>query len=372
MRISTSLQHDVWHDLKEAGSYEWWYFDAVDEKNDLSIVAIWFSGFPFSPYYIHRYNKWVASGRNGKNFPNPLEHTAFSFNLYSKGTEVINFIKEGESSLFESSKENPYAKFEQNTFYYDAEKKSYVLEFDFQMPARRKQVKGKIVFSISTFDQTYDISEYSYGETQHSWILVSPKANVEGEIVVYNGVKNKLQKFNFIGNGYHDHNYGTLPMNTDIEKWYWGRAHTNNIEIVYYIISYKNKQHEPFAFLMAIENDKIVVLDNNFSLSEDGHKKNFFIPHYSQTVTLTNQDISFTVSHKQGLDIGPFYLRFKSNFSLKMPNGKNIEMNGISEFLDPGSIDSSFVRGLIKSKIWRQGNHSVMYSLYNFIFKFLD
>ncbi len=372
MRISTSLKNDAWHDLKEAGSYEWWYFDAVDEENDLSLVAIWFCGFPFSPYYINSYNKWVAEGRNGKSFPDPLEHTAFSFNLYSKGAEVINFIKEGNSNLFASSKESPYAKFESNKFYYDDEENRFVLEFDFQMPSRRKQVKGKIVFSMSHNGQSYDLSEFSYGQTEHAWVLVSPKADVDGEIIVFNGIKNKLKKYKFLGKGYHDHNYGKLPMNTDIEKWYWGRAHSNNIDIVYYIISYKSQQQEPFVFLMATENDKLLVLNNEFTLSENGQEKSFFVPHYSKKLTLSNDRIEFNITHDKGLDIGPFYLRFESSFELKIKDGSELNMKGISEFLHPGSIDSGFVRGLIKSKIWRHGNNSLMYNLYNFIFRFLE
>ncbi len=372
MRISTSLKHDVWHDLKEGGSYEWWYFDAIDEKNDLSIVAIWFCGFPFSPYYIQRYNKWVDHGKNGKSFPNPLEHTAFSFNMYYKGKEVINFIKEGDASLFKSSKDTPYAKFENNFFYYDEKENCYVLEFDFQMPARRKQVKGRIVFSISQFDQNYDISDYSYGQSEHSWILVSPKANTSGEIVMFDGIKNKLQKYKFDGRGYHDHNYGRLPMNTDIEKWYWGRAHSKDLDIVYYIITYKSQAQAPFAFLMAVEKDKMIVLDNSFNMLENGHQRNFFVPPYSKELTLSNEAITFNITHDNGLDIGPFYLRFNSTFKLKTKEGIDISLSGISEFLNPGSIDSTFVLGLIKSKIWRQGNHSLMYNLYNFVFRFME
>jgi hypothetical protein len=88
MQILSSLQSDIWHNLKEPGSYEWWYFDAVTDDERYSIVAIWFSGFPFSPYYLQRLRAWKQNGSklngvsNGSKYdpplPNPLEHTAFS------------------------------------------------------------------------------------------------------------------------------------------------------------------------------------------------------------------------------------------------------------------------------------------------------
>ncbi|NTW49452.1 MAG: carotenoid 1,2-hydratase [Chlorobiales bacterium] len=371
MHISTSLEQDVWHDLKEAGSYEWWYFDAIDEQQKYSFVAIWYSGFPFSPYYITRYNKWKANGANGKGLPNPLEHTAFSFNFYENGSEVINFIKEGESHLFETSSEKPYVRFEQNEFSFDEQSQSYVLKLAFEMPSRRKMVRGEVRFSICDFHTQANVSAHSV-DSYHSWILVAPKAEVTGSFEIYDGLKNKLERVSFNGNGYHDHNYGTVPMNTHIENWYWGRAHSGDLDLVYYIITYKQQVHEPFTFLLTIENDNAVVLENRMALTEHDQERNLLSPRYGKRVSLSNQDIRLMIDHKRILDTGPFYLRFESEFELHYSQGRTLKISGISEFLHPDRINSGVVRNLIKSKIWRDGKSSMMYTLYNFFNRYME
>jgi len=372
MRISTSLDQDVWHDLKEAGSYEWWYFDATDEDQNCSFVAVWYSGFPFSPYYSNRYTQWKANGANGNGFPNPLEHTALSFHFYQDGTEVINFIKEGGSHLFKSSTEKPYAKFEKNDFFYDENEHSYVLTLDFEMPSRKKSVKAEVRFRVCPVQPVENISDYSAGESNHSWLLAAPKADVFGRFEIYDGVKNRLAMVDFKGKGYHDHNYGTIPINTDIENWYWGRAHSHDIDLVYYIISYKNQAQEPFIFLMATDRDDVLVLENRLQLSQSDREPNFFVPRYSKTLRLSNQELEFTVQHQKGLDIGPFYLRFESSFHLALQGKPPIELHGISEFLHPDRVNAGVIRHLIKSKIWREDSYSMMYTLYNFFNRILE
>ncbi|ACF13646.1 hydroxyneurosporene synthase [Chloroherpeton thalassium ATCC 35110] len=372
MRISTSIDQDIWHDLKDAGSYEWWYFDAKDEDQNCSFVAVWYSGFAFSPYYINRYNQWKANGSNGKGFPNPLEHAAFSFNFYQNGNEVINFIKEGGSHLFESSTEKPYAKFEKNEFFYDETHRCYVLKLDFEMPSRKKSVKAEVRFRVCPIQIDRNIAAYSAGESSHSWVLVAPRTEVFGQFEIYDGLKNRMARVAFKGKGYHDHNYGSIPINTDIENWYWGRAHSHDIDLVYYIISYKHQIHAPFIFLMAIDKEEVLVLENRLQFSESQSEQNFFVPRYSKTLSLSNQELQFTVQHQNGLEIGPFYLRFESTFQLVLQGKPPIELRGISEFLHPDKVDSGVIRHLIKSKIWREDNYSVMYTLYNFFNRMLE
>ncbi len=77
MNITTERDQEVWHDLQQAGAYEWWYFDAEDKLSGFSFVIIWFSGFPFSPYYTNHYEQW----KNGitQEAPLPSDYSGFSF-----------------------------------------------------------------------------------------------------------------------------------------------------------------------------------------------------------------------------------------------------------------------------------------------------
>jgi len=68
MNISTDASQDCWHDLREPGSYEWWYFDAEDDAQGISVVCIWFAGFAFSPYYMQHYLDWQQGRRQDPPF----------------------------------------------------------------------------------------------------------------------------------------------------------------------------------------------------------------------------------------------------------------------------------------------------------------
>ncbi|MGB7510676.1 MAG: carotenoid 1,2-hydratase, partial [Pelodictyon phaeoclathratiforme] len=63
MKITTKLDQERWHEMQDPGAYEWWYFDAEDKESGFSFVLIWFSGFPFSPYYTSHYEKWKNRSR---------------------------------------------------------------------------------------------------------------------------------------------------------------------------------------------------------------------------------------------------------------------------------------------------------------------
>ncbi len=375
MQILSSLQADIWHNLKEPGSYEWWYFDAITHDERYSIVAIWFSGFPFSPYYLQRLRTWKRNGSkpNGYHgaFPNPLEHTAFSFSLYADGAEVLNFIKEGDATFFEASLETPFARFEQNWFAYDELRNRFVLHIEFEMPARRKRVRAGLYFT-PRIELAEDFGELSSGTGEHTWVLVAPSMDVCGTVEVWDGLKSEHYNIAFHGNGYHDHNFGRVPMDTDIENWYWGRAHSKKHDLVYYIISYKDEQRKPFTFLYLTENGTTIILKNCLSITEHELEQNLISPRYGKRLTMDSDSCHFSIEHLKGLDIGPFYMRFYSRFVLKLENGRGVVMTGISEFLHPERLASGLVQNLVKSKVLRAGRLSMMYTLYNFFNRFLE
>jgi carotenoid 1,2-hydratase len=367
MKIYSSIDEDVWHDLQTPGSYEWWYFDAVSEDEKYSFVAIWYSGFPFSPYYLKKYASWKENSSEPK--PNPLEHAALSFSFYENGVETLNFIKEGDAHLFEASTKTPQARFECNEFFYDELHGRFVLRLDFEMPSRRKKVKAELYFTPKKFDNE-NLRALSSGDGEHAWVLVAPVCAVSGQFHITDGGDEQTVAFN--GRGYHDHNFGQTPMDTDIENWYWGRAHAKNYDLIYYIISYKNPEREPFTFLYLTENHQTLLLKNKMRVDEQEPEKNIISPRYGKRIHLSGADAHFVAEHLVPLDTGPFYMRFQSRFVLNLEGGRGIVMNGISEFLHPERLTSGIVRNLIKSKIWRDGQSSVMYTLYNFFNRLME
>ncbi len=365
MNITTEPDQEVWHDMQEPGAYEWWYFDAEDPESGLSFVLIWFAGFPFSPYYTSHYEKW--KNRITATPPHPSSYAGFSFQLYENGCETLNFIKEGHSALFESSRSAIGVRFENNRFSYDPVCDEYHLDIDFLFPARHKALKATLVFK-SRRRVVYEKKDgNNAGQVPlHQWFLSVSKADVTGTIEIIEQGSNALRTIAVRATGYHDHNLGNRPMHEYIARWYWGRAFFGEVDLVYYVIFFKNNEYQPLTLLVLQDNlsEKTTVLDS-VEFSERNFQRGFFFPLHSKDLLLQHEDISLRIHHERILDSGPFYLRFASALSLQI-DGRNLPgIKGISEFLNPAPLQSRLMQFFIRSRIWREGEPSVMYNNYN-------
>ena len=98
----------------------------------------------------------------------------------------------------------------------------------------------------------------------------------------------------------------------------------------------------------------------------------YFSPVHSRDLELQYDAIGLKIHHNKVLDAGPFYLRFASSIILQI-EGKELEgFNGISEFLNPERLQSRFMRFFTRSRIWRDGEPSLMYDSYNHVKRSLN
>ncbi len=372
MNITTKLDQELWHKMQEPGAYEWWYFDAEDTKSGLSVVLIWFSGFPFSPYYTSHYEKWKK--QNTSNPPHPSNYSGFSFQLYENGREIVNFIKEGPRELFESSQTDVGVRFEKNLFVHDALRDEYALEIDFSFPARHKSVKATLLFKVQRRILFERKDTNNNGRVPlHQWLLSVPKADVDGAITITEQRSGAARTIPVKAAGYHDHNLGAVPMQEYISRWYWGRAFSREFDLVYYVVFFKNNDYQPLALLVLHDNmSEIVTIHDTLQFHESNFKRGLFSPFHSRDLDLHYDDTVLRIHHEKVLDAGPFYLRFASAISLQR-EGRNVEgITGISEFLDPARLQSRFMRFFTCSRIWRDGESSIMYKSYNSFKRSLD
>ncbi len=372
MNITTKLDEELWHRMQEPGAYEWWYFDAEDRTSGLSLVLIWFSGFPFSPYYTSHYEKWKQ--QKSSDPPHPSSYSGFSFQLYENGQEIVNFIKEGHRELFESSHSEIGVRFEKNLFTHDALRDEYALEIDFVFPARHKAVKANLLFKVERRILFEKKDTNNNGRVPlHQWLLSVPKAAVDGTITITEQKSGAIRTIPLKANGYHDHNLGAVPMQEYISRWYWGRAFSREFDLVYYVVFFKNNDYQPLSLLVLHDNmSETVTIHDTLRFHESNFKKGFFSPLHSRDLDLCYDDTVLRIHHERVLDAGPFYLRFASTISLQR-EGRSVEgIRGISEFLNPVRLQSRFMRFFTRSRIWRDGEESIMYKSYNSFKRSLD
>ncbi|NTV06343.1 MAG: carotenoid 1,2-hydratase [Chlorobiaceae bacterium] len=365
MNITTKLDQELWHEMQEPGAYEWWYFDAEDKENGFSFVLIWFSGFPFSPYYTSHYEKW--KNRSTTDAPFPSNYSGFSFQLYENGREIINFIREGRNELFESNLTDTGVRFEKNRFIHDPLRDEYTLDIDFSFPARHKEVKATFLFKSCRRIVYEKKDTNNNGKVPlHQWLLSVPRANVEGTIAITEQSDGSVRTIPVKAKGYHDHNLGAVPMQEYISRWYWGRAFSTHFDIIYYVVFFKNNDYQPLSLLVLHDNvsDAFTVYDT-VRFHESNFRRGLFSPLHSRDLHLHFEHASLKIHHDTVLDAGPFYLRFASSISLKTRDKHIEEITGISEFLNPLRLESRFMRFFTRSRIWRDGEQSIMYGIYN-------
>ncbi|NTV98080.1 MAG: carotenoid 1,2-hydratase [Chlorobiaceae bacterium] len=365
MNITTDTLEEVWHEMKAPGAYEWWYFDAEDKESGISIVIIWFAGFPFSPYYNDRYDRWKRM--DGSVPPLPADFSGFSFQLYEKGRETVNFMREGPCGLFESSRRSIGARFEKNSFTFDRSNDEYSLDIDFSFPARQKEVRATLCFK-SCRRVVYEKKEGALSGSQplNQWLLSVPKAEVSGTIEIREKPGSAIRRIPLRATGYHDHNVGVMPLQEYISRWYWGRAFSGNADIVYYLVFFRDRKLEPLTliFLHDYEAGKTTVHDN-VNIEESSFSRGLFAPVHSRVLDLSCEEIRLNIRHERVLDSGPFYLRFISGITFSRNGTRQEKIEGISEYLDPGRLQSRFMRFFTCSRIWREGERSLMYDAYN-------
>ena len=372
MNITTNLDQELWHEMQEPGAYEWWYFDAEDKESGISVVLIWFSGFPFSPSYTNHYEKWNSRPASGA--PLPSNYSGFSFQLYENGREIVNFIKEGSRELFEGNSLDIGVRFEKNLFTYDALRDEYLLDIDFSFPARRKAIKANLLFKACRRFIYEKRDTNNNGKVPlHQWLLSVPKADVEGTITVMEQPAGAVRTIPVRAAGYHDHNLGAVPMQEYISRWYWGRAFSDLFDLVYYVVFFKNNDYPPLSLLVLNDNKSdTVTVHDTLQFRERNFRSGFFSPQHSRDIDLQYDNIHLKIHHDTVLDTGPFYLRFASAISLQRDSGNFEDMSGISEFLNPARLQSRFMRFFTRSRIWRDGDRSIMYNNYNRFKRSLD
>ena len=366
MNITTDPRQEAWHRLDAPGSYEWWYFDAEDEAEGISVVFIWFAGFAFSPYYLSHFEDWKARRRDDQ--PNPVDYAGFSFQLYENGKESINFIKEGNRERFAAEDGGIGVRFEGNRFVYDPLRDEYRLTIDFSFPARDRSVHASFSFRPRhRFDYHLDTAVHDGVDFRHQWVLSVPKAEVLGVLDIKSISSGKRQVINFRGHGYHDHNLGIVPMYESIDRWYWGRVFSERYDLIYYVVFLRSRVSKPQAVMMIRdhENGNPSVLDA-VSVSESRFTRGLFAPVHAKSLRLEAAGVSVEVRHDESLDAGPFYLRYGSKFSMTMGDERLEEVRGISEFLNPAPLNSKLMQFFTASRVWREGKRSAMYFLYNF------
>lgn len=336
MNISTDQKDENPFPNKPSGGYEWWYFDAISDSKEWSVVVIFYQGNPFSPKYISGINESGAS---------PDNHPAVSISIYNREkTEFYSFLEYSSDDFF-WDEEKQKCKIGTNFFQKQNDDTNliYKLHLDEELPSGHT-LKGKVQFSSKISNSTL-IGNMEESMQNHFWNLIQPRAEVKAKLTL-NG-KSGSRDLEFNGVGYHDHNVGLEPMKDDFKDWYWGRYHFEESTLIYYVMNRKNeKQYK--AWLIFDENQE--VLEEFKSVKLEGNLKNVFGLTSSRKLVLESDKTRITIQSAVPIDNGPFYQRFIGQAIMKREDKVSVA-EGFSEYIYPENIYNKLFWPAIKMRL---------------------
>ena len=236
--INLGLQKEtveIWEDgLRTSGkngTYEWWYTDAEFEDGT-TVVVVFFSKFGFD-------------------IQGPPCPTVSIDITYPDGTKTTKITSEKKGKLIDSSNKkcdvkvkNSYLKYADGNYelLYADETIEYKAFMKSRLPMWRPET-GHMFFDKACKDY-------------FAWLPAQPSCTIDAVLKIDG------KSINLSGTGYHDHNWGNIPMNKVMNHWYWCRANIGGYTIIASdIISEKKYGYKRTPIFMLGKDGKIFDLD---------------------------------------------------------------------------------------------------------------
>lgn len=342
--FSSCVKSDVWHPEKDAKGYEWWYFDALNDDGNEAVVIIFLDNFIFSPDYNNLSHKRLI--KKDKSFP------AVAFIYYKDGKPVYRAINQYKPDEFKASTKTPKCQIGDNFFHLETAPygSGYILEINVNL--RKKRIL-KARFEWLSIEHDLQPQNKELPSNTHFWNLVSPRSDVTGRITVENKHGKKKDEIKFRGTGYHDHNLDNRWLPDTLSDWQWGRAHFVDTTAVYYRYNELGKD-KTISKLFLTRDHQISEKDAVFEVQETSRDK--FGLKYPKRLKITTEDnVKLRIKQNQIIDSSFFYLRFLSEMTLTLRDGKPRKTIGITEHLEPKTLKYRWLDWLVKMRIGKDG-----------------
>jgi carotenoid 1,2-hydratase len=377
MYLYSNPDRDVQHPKNTSGAYEWWYFDLYDPALDMGLVMIFYDGLLFSPAY-HR-SQAASKPALASAFP------GVSFSLYQGKRTLFYALNEYPETEASFGLLNHPLIIGSNRIehHLDESQRTYDLHLDESIP-NGASLKGHLQFK----SDPYPVSFTAHGDPSdvHHWNLVQPKAQVSGEIHLWDGKKEYAFKVN--ASGYHDHNIGFEPLERQFDEWYWGRIHLEEQTLIWYLL---REHHETTAQAWLIPDHPSSAVESVQMNPLGKPRTSLFGLSVYPAYQIASHDLLFGIEQDVLWDNGPFYQRFRlqatamkrasnnggsnnvgstnggsTNVAASTVASTNAALNtlestylpskyyGIGEYMYPSRIQSKWTRPLINTRYFQK------------------
>ena len=346
LSISSSTLDDVWHGNKAPGAYEWWYFDAMSEDGEEAVVIWFLDNSVFSP----RYNRSLRPGQTiVERFP------AVLFAYYCDGKVVYRAFSEYNGSDIDADMVSPACRIGGSSFRFESA--PYGSGFEIQVKAslsRGRTLEAKFEWLSVEADLAGTSAEKPAG---HSWNVVATRSDVSGRINILDKGGTSTDVRHFRGTGYHDHERDMRGFADTISEKSWGRVHFADTTAVFQVFSEVGCEAE--AKLLVTREGRLI--ERTVRVDEQNFTRDKFGIRYPTRLTLTSDDnIRLRVKPSAILDSSFCSVRFASEMTLTLRDGKPRRSMGISEMIAPRTLKYRWLDWLIDMRIGKNGKGSLL------------
>ncbi len=370
MNLLAGIEQDFHRSLPNPGAYEWWHFDGIDAKSDFAFSLQFFAGNLFSAYYQDNLKTYwektksplLAPSGHGPvegpdsrqpavppappDAPNPLDYCGVAFRLFHKGRTVGEGLQEFPAKYFKASDKEAAVLLGPNRFNWNPQGDPPSYGVTAQAPLRGG--KGLLRARLFFTPILKEFPTFSRPETPstHTWILAAPLCHVEGTFQWCDSEGEVERAQAFVGRGYHDHHFGSVPLSRFVKAWHWGRAFLGDETLVYSVRIPTEGGEPPEGFLLTAGKDGAEAWETAFKLSQN--RRNFFWLPYQKTLEFTDVH-SLHIRHRQILSDGPASLIFQDDVRWTA-DGKSLKGLGLSNYVYTPRLSSRLFFPMLKGK----------------------
>lgn len=365
--FTSSIAADVWSPKPNTKAYQWWYFDALSDDGRDAVVIMFLDNYIFSPRYNRRKGE-DEQRSNRENIENSLisktnaeqlpksNVPAVAFTYYRDGKPLYRAINEFNEREFDASENKPSCNIGEN--YFRFESAPYGSGYFISIKSKLKKdccLEAQLEWVVIESDFLPHNAINS--KDSHVWNLAVSRADVSGKISINDAQGKELNVLQFRGTGYHDNNYDGRGMPENVQNWQWGRAHFNDVTAVFY--RYKELDNIGTTKLLTIRDSELRIRDAEYE--EQQFARDIFGIKYPQRLTfLTDDNIRLRVKQTKIIESSFYYLRFLSEMTLTLRDGKPRKSVGITEYLNPKALKYRWLDWLVSMRIGRKGKEAFL------------
>ncbi len=309
----------------------------MSDDGSEAVVVMFLDNYIFSPKYnSHAGNDKIAELHTTNGHSTRKTFPAIAFVYYRDGKPVYRVVEEFDAADFSASPDAPECQIGNNFFKYTSAPygNGYFISLDLKIDSKAV-IKADFEWLLieSDFQSGKPKAEIPSG---HRWNLAAPRSDVTGRIRIINKEGIKRDEVNFRGTGFHDNNSDDRWLPDIVRSWQKGRVHFPDATAVFFRYNELGAEKATTKLYISKDDD----LFESYAESEGADfSRNMYGLRYPGRLKIYSPEIGkLTVKQNEVIESSFFYMRFLSEITLSLNDGKPRKGVGITEHLSPKAL----------------------------------